>query len=82
MDKFKKFWQGLKPDAKRELATNAGTSLGYIAKTLSKGDTFGAKLCVSIEKITCGKVTRRELRPNDWELIWPELIDEKKGGKK
>lgn len=29
--------------------------------------------CVAIERATGGKVTRRDLRPDDWKLIWPEL---------
>jgi DNA-binding transcriptional regulator YdaS (Cro superfamily) len=29
--------------------------------------------CVDIERLTEGKVTRRDLRPDDWERIWPEL---------
>ena len=31
--------------------------------------------CVSIEQATGGAVTRRDLRPNDWQAIWPELAD-------
>ena len=31
---------------------------------------------VEIERATDGAVTRKELRPNDWHLIWPELKDE------
>lgn len=30
--------------------------------------------CVDIERATDGAVTRRELRPEDWHRIWPELI--------
>lgn len=30
--------------------------------------------CVAIEQATSGVVTRRDLRPKDWHLIWPELI--------
>lgn len=29
--------------------------------------------CVAIEQATGGLVTRRDLRPNDWASIWPEL---------
>ena len=36
------------------------------------------KRCVQIENATGGQVTRRDLRPNDWHLIWPELIDQDK----
>lgn len=33
----------------------------------------GPAYCVAIEKATAGAVTRRDLRPDDWHLIWPEL---------
>ena len=29
--------------------------------------------CVAIERLGSGVVTRRELRPDDWMEIWPEL---------
>lgn len=29
--------------------------------------------CVAIERMTRGAVTRRDLRPQDWQNIWPEL---------
>ncbi|MBV6304905.1 helix-turn-helix domain-containing protein [Candidimonas humi] len=31
------------------------------------------KVCVRIERATAGAVTRRDLRPDDWADIWPEL---------
>lgn len=30
--------------------------------------------CAAIERATEAKVTRRDLRPDDWHRIWPELI--------
>lgn len=30
--------------------------------------------CVAIERATSGNVRRWDLRPDDWHLIWPELI--------
>lgn len=32
--------------------------------------------CVEIEQLTEGCVTRRDLRPDDWWRIWPELVRE------
>jgi len=29
--------------------------------------------CVAIERATNGIVTRKDLRPDDWQNIWPEL---------
>jgi DNA-binding transcriptional regulator YdaS (Cro superfamily) len=31
------------------------------------------KQCVRIEVLTSGLVSRRDLRPADWQDIWPEL---------
>ena len=31
------------------------------------------KMAVAIEAITKGAVTRQDLRPDDWQAIWPEL---------
>ena len=30
-------------------------------------------LALKIEQATNGEVTRKDLRPDDWHLIWPEL---------
>lgn len=32
-----------------------------------------AEHCVAVERATSGKVTRKDLRPEDWRAIWPEL---------
>lgn len=34
--------------------------------------------CVLIEQATNGQVTRKDLRPDDWLQIWPELGDERR----
>lgn len=36
--------------------------------------------CIAIERVTGGAVTRRDLRPDDWMLIWPELATQPKEG--
>lgn len=30
--------------------------------------------CARIESLTAHRVTRRHLRPDDWQQIWPELV--------
>lgn len=32
-----------------------------------------AERCWPIERATAGAVTRKDLRPDDWQEIWPEL---------
>lgn len=34
----------------------------------------GPENCVAMEQVTNGAIRRWDLRPNDWHLIWPELI--------
>lgn len=31
--------------------------------------------CIPIERATNGQVTRKDLRPDDWHLIWDELTE-------
>lgn len=37
------------------------------------------KHCMKIEAKTGGEVSRRDLRPDDWHQIWPELSRRRKG---
>ena len=52
--------------------------LGVTKAAVNQWKTEGRRVpfehCASIELKTAGKVTRRDLRPNDWWLHWPELI--------
>ncbi|MBU6993538.1 transcriptional regulator [Ferrovum myxofaciens] len=57
---------------KDELAHACNTSIGYIRKACSKGQLLSPERCVLIEQISQGVVTRKDLRPDDWHLIWPE----------
>lgn len=52
------------------------TGLGISKQSISNWKYSGsvpAKHCVAIERVTFGQVTRKDLRPNDWHEIWPEL---------
>jgi DNA-binding transcriptional regulator YdaS (Cro superfamily) len=40
---------------------------------LSRGDSVPVELMAPIEKATKGRVTRKDFRPDDWDVIWPEL---------
>lgn len=64
----------LGPAARAEFESVAGTSIGYLRKARTVGQVLGAQLCVDIERATHGAVTRRDLRPDDWHRIWPELV--------
>lgn len=46
----------------------------WLRPKASNGRPVPPKQCVRIEQLTQGQVTRRDLRPDDWQEIWPELV--------
>ena len=66
------------PGIRKTIAESLGIKTQAITNWKAKGEV-PIEHCASIEKATQGAVTRKQLRPNDWKLIWPELI--KKGNK-
>lgn len=63
--------------SQRALAMALGVAPVNVSQWLSsasvKGRPVPPKQCVRIEALTKGAVSRRELRPDDWRDIWPEL---------
>jgi DNA-binding transcriptional regulator YdaS (Cro superfamily) len=55
----------------KKLADLLGVSVQVVSNWRDRG--IPIERCVAIENATGGKVTRRELRPDDWRSIWPEL---------
>lgn len=58
-----------------EFAGAVGISPIYLSQLAATQDgrVPSAELCVSIERLTGGIVSREELRPNDFWKIWPDL---------
>lgn len=57
--------------------TALADALGVTQQTVSnwlKGGVIRPEHCSAIERFTAGAVTRRDLRPDDWQDIWPELV--------
>lgn len=56
-------------------ATKLAGLIGVSVQTLSNWKDRGVPIerCVAIEQATDAAVTRRDLRPDDWQAIWPEL---------
>lgn len=55
------------------LAAVLGVSKGAVSQWKDEDRRVPAAHCVAIERETKGAVTRRDLRPDDWQSIWPEL---------
>ena len=55
------------------LARSIGAAPSFVNQWVNKNRPIPPAFCVAIERATGGQVTRIELRPNDWQAIWPEL---------
>lgn len=56
------------------LAELLGVSKGAVNQWKDRERKVPLEHCAAIEAITAGDVTRRDLRPDDWHRIWPELV--------
>ena len=56
-----------------KLASAIGVAQPVVSNWRARGTVLDALHCVAIERATDGAVTRRDLRPDDWQQIWPEL---------
>lgn len=63
----------LKSNSRKELAEKLSLSSARLSHLCSGFRKPSPQLSISIEKATDGLVTRKDLRPNDWQDIWPEL---------
>ena len=56
-----------------ELARKINAHINDVGCWARNKRSVPVKRCVQIEKLTDGVVTRRELRPDDYWEIWPDL---------
>lgn len=56
-----------------KLADAIGVGQSAISNLMSRNGKPSPENCVAIERVTKKAVTRKDLRPDDWHLIWPEL---------
>lgn len=56
-----------------EAVERTGTTRGYLKQIAYGNKQASAEVAAAVERETCGEVTRKALRPDDWHLVWPEL---------
>lgn len=56
-----------------KFASDLGVAPGFVWQWVRGKRPVPAEWCVAIERLTGQAVTRRDLRPEDWPRIWPEL---------
>ncbi|WP_059516593.1 MULTISPECIES: transcriptional regulator [Burkholderia] len=71
---LKKFIRTSERGTATKLAGALGVSVSYLSQMAAGHCPISEKRCVLIECVTKGVVSRRDLRPDDWHLIWPELV--------
>ncbi|HBO23552.1 MAG TPA: hypothetical protein DD649_11770 [Providencia sp.] len=70
---LKQYIDSLEWGGAKELADKLGVSKSFLSQMASGISAISPKRCVEIEIATNSNVTRKDLRPNDWHEIWPEL---------
>lgn len=61
-------------DGQAALAAAIGVRQQHVWNWLNRPGYVPPEHCAAIETATGGAVTRRDLRPEDWHRIWPELV--------
>lgn len=61
--------------SQQKLADVLGVTKGAVWQWKGEGRQVPIEHCAAIEAATNGAVTRRDLRPDDWLAIWPELAE-------
>lgn len=56
-----------------EQVAQTGTSRAYLRLIAYGHKTASAEMAAKTEVASGGAVTRQQLRPYDWRVIWPEL---------
>lgn len=57
-----------------KLAIALGVGQSVVSNWKTRSTLIDAVYCVAIERLTLGEVGRKQLRPDDWTDIWPELV--------
>lgn len=57
-----------------KLAAAINVGQAVVSNWRARETVLDAKHCTAISIATSGIVTRQMLRPDDWQLIWPELV--------
>lgn len=66
-------WVNAQRGRSLDLARSIGVSPPMVSDWSTGKKGVPAERCVPIERATHGAVTRKDLRPDDWQQIWPEL---------
>lgn len=66
-------WVNQKRGRSLAMSQALGVSAPVVSDWVTGKKAVPVERCVFIERATDGAVTRQDLRPDDWQDIWPEL---------
>lgn len=70
MEHLRLYLNSLPPADQVAFAARCGTTVGYLRKALSVGQTLREGLCIKLEQESAGRVTLEGLRPDvDWAYL-------------
>lgn len=72
---LKTHFSNLERGAAAKIAKEMEVSPSYLSQMVSGTAPISPQRAVEFEKVLGGAVTRKDIYPNDWHLIWPELVD-------
>lgn len=59
-----------------KMAKALGVSPSQMSQMVNGTCAISNERCVAIESLTDGVVTRKDLRPDNWQKLWPELAQQ------
>jgi DNA-binding transcriptional regulator YdaS (Cro superfamily) len=70
-----KEWSQQSRGRQKSLACFLGIRPPSVCDWVSGKKSPSIKLAAAIEQFTEGEVTRKDMFPNDWQRIWPEMAE-------
>ena len=68
-----KTWIEARRGRAAEVAAHLRIPASFVSKMAAGEKAIPLAHMAEIEALSCGAVTRQEMRPDDWSRIWPEL---------
>lgn len=72
---LREYLDGLERGGVSKFAEELDVSPSYLSQLAAGTTPRSPERCVQIEQVSNGAVTRKDLRPDDWLKIWPELAE-------
>jgi DNA-binding transcriptional regulator YdaS (Cro superfamily) len=77
METLRTYLNRLSPAEQAVFALRCGTTIGYLRKALSKGQSLGESLCINLERESGQAVFVENLRPDvDWAYLSSRVLPE------